>query len=53
MTKPSSEMIVIDKVYEFVIRTTNHVSRFPKIYRFTLGDIVARETKGQSRKAAK
>ena len=38
MAKPGLEMLVIDKVYEFTIWTTNHVSKFPKSYRFTIGD---------------
>ena len=36
--KPGAEMVIIDRMYEFVIWSCQHVARFPRSHRFTLGE---------------
>ena len=38
MPKAGPEMVVITKVYDLVLWSCNHIARFPRSHRFTLGD---------------
>lgn len=37
MAKATAEMLVISKMYDFVIWSSNHIAKFPRTHRFTLG----------------
>ena len=36
--KREAEVVVIQKTYDFILWITNHVGKFPRLHRFTLGD---------------
>jgi hypothetical protein len=38
MPKNETEMVVINKFYELLIWTSNHIVKFPRMHKFTLGD---------------
>ena len=38
MKKLTTELAVIARTYEFVIWTCQHIAKFPRSYRFTLGE---------------
>ena len=37
-TKAGPEMLIIDRMYDLVLWASQHVARFPRSHRFTLGD---------------
>jgi hypothetical protein len=41
MPKADSELLVITKMYDLVIWSNNHIIKFPRAHRFTLGDRLA------------
>lgn len=38
MPEASSEMLLITKMYDFVLWSCRHIAKFPRSHRFTLGD---------------
>ena len=38
MAKAGPEMLLITKAYDLVVWSCRHVAKFPRSYRFTLGD---------------
>jgi hypothetical protein len=38
MARVEAEMEVITKAYDLILWTSNHIARFPRSHRFTLGD---------------
>ena len=42
MNEAPSELVVIDKCYELVVWSCKHLAKFPKSYRFTLGNDLER-----------
>jgi len=41
-TRKSDELIVIVKIYDLILWSSNHTSRFPRIHRFVLGERIER-----------
>src|SRR5436309_14305650 len=42
MMKRNEELVVITKMYEFILWSCHHTSRFPRNHRFVLGERIAR-----------
>ena len=42
MAKAPTEMLVIEKMYDLVVWSCQHVAKFPRSYRFSLGDRLER-----------
>ena len=38
MPRAEPEMVLINKFYDFAVWTGNHVAKFPKTHKFTVGD---------------
>jgi len=41
MPKAGPEMVVITKFYDLVLWSCNHIARFPRSHRFTLGERIS------------
>ena len=41
MSKATPEMAIITKFYDLIIWSCNHIAKFPRIHKFTLGDRLA------------
>jgi hypothetical protein len=43
MAEAPAELLVIDKAYELMLWTSNHVSRFPRVHKYTLGERLVKQ----------
>jgi hypothetical protein len=41
MRKSETDMLLISKLYDFVLWSANHIAKFPRAHKFTLGDRLA------------